>query len=35
MAAMMDLYFLGLLGLFALLSWGLLALCDSLTGGKP
>jgi hypothetical protein len=32
---MMDLYFLGLLGLFALLCWGLLALCDALMGGKP
>jgi len=31
---MMDLLFLGLLSAFALLSWGLLALCESLMGGK-
>ena len=31
---MMDLYFIALLTAFALLSWGLLVLCERLMGGK-
>ena len=32
---MNDLFFLAILAAFALLSWGLMVLCDRLMRGKP
>jgi len=32
---MADVYFLGLIGGLGALSWGLIAVCDRLMGGRP